>query len=86
VIAELVELWRTDDDYSHGILVPFFCAFLVWHRREQLKTVRIRGDAIGLPVILLGLAALVLGEPSCLAVERIARLYAAMMSRTSPTE
>jgi len=63
VMAELVVLWRTDDDYSHGILVPFFCAFLVWQRREQLKTTPLRGDAFGLPVLLLGLAALVLGEP-----------------------
>ena len=63
VMAELVVLWRTDDDYSHGILVPFFCVFLVWQRREQLKTTPLRGDAFGLPVLLLGLAALVLGEP-----------------------
>ena len=63
VIAELVELWRTSDDYSHGILVPFFCAFLVWQRREQLRAAPRRGDALGLPVLLLGLGALALGEP-----------------------
>jgi exosortase len=59
----LVELWRTDDDYSHGVLLPFFCAFLIWQRREQLRAAPIRGNAVGLPLLLLGLAALVLGEP-----------------------
>jgi exosortase len=63
VIVELIELWRTDDDYSHGILVPFFCAFLVWQRRDRLRVAQSRGDALGLPVLLLGLALLVVGEP-----------------------
>ncbi len=30
----LVQVWLTDDDYSHGLLVPVFAAILIWLRRD----------------------------------------------------
>jgi exosortase len=37
VLHGLVVQWRTDDNYSHGFLVPMFAAFFVWQRREALR-------------------------------------------------
>jgi exosortase len=34
---ELAQKWFHDADYSHGVLVPFFAAYLLWTRRQQLS-------------------------------------------------
>src|SRR6185503_12102078 len=48
---------------SHGFLVPVFSGYVIWTRRAQLAALTPRGSwAGGLPVLLLGLGLLVLGE------------------------
>jgi hypothetical protein len=37
-LLEMAERWKTDPRYSHGFLVPLFSAFLLWHRRDMLKS------------------------------------------------
>lgn len=37
VIGRLVEHWWTDENYSHGLLVPFVIAYLVWINFDHLK-------------------------------------------------
>lgn len=32
-LADVVERWATDPQYSHGFLVPLFSAYLLWSRR-----------------------------------------------------
>ena len=36
VLLRLVRQWYTDPDYSHGFLVPFLSAYLIWQRRDKL--------------------------------------------------
>jgi len=46
----LIEDWWTDPDYSHGIVVPFVVAYIVFRRREVLRQLRIQprtGLALG---------------------------------------
>jgi exosortase len=31
---ELYETWSTSPDYSHGFLVPFFAAYLLWRKKD----------------------------------------------------
>jgi exosortase len=38
VFAFLVAEWSTNDVYSHGFLIPAISLFLVWERREMLRT------------------------------------------------
>jgi len=52
-LAELGQKWLHDPQYSHGILVPFFAAYLLWARREYL-----RGSTA--PVLLAGFGCLLL--------------------------
>src|SRR6185436_12827985 len=63
ILQKLVTDWWDDPNYSHGFLVPVFSGYVIWTRRAQLAALTPRGSwAGGLPVLLLGLGLLVLGE------------------------
>jgi exosortase len=62
VISKLVEAWLEIPDYSHGILVPIFAAYLVWAKRRTLQKVELAPTWSGVVVIALALALLTLGE------------------------
>jgi len=36
VLAKLGRDWWTDENYSHGLLIPFIIGFIVWSQRERL--------------------------------------------------
>jgi exosortase len=61
VLGKLVTDWWTIPDFSHGFLVPFFAAFLIWEKRQTLLSVTLAPDWSGIPVIALGLVVLLLG-------------------------
>ena len=48
VLTKLVEHWWTDENYSHGLLVPFVIAYLIWMNFDDLKA------AVGKPSFLFG--------------------------------
>jgi exosortase len=62
VLGHLVQQWWSDDNYSHGFLVPLFSGYLVWQRRAALAAVPIRGHWLGWPVLVGGIGCLVLGD------------------------
>ncbi|HET7263278.1 MAG TPA: exosortase A [bacterium] len=64
VFADLATQWWTDENYSHGFLVPLISGYLLWERRRQLMRCRIETSAWGYPVLLLGLALLIVGQAS----------------------
>lgn len=37
VISQLVDRWATQEEYSHGFLIPVVSAWLLWARRDALK-------------------------------------------------
>lgn len=37
VLAKLGHDWWTDENYSHGLLVPFVIAFIIWREWDRLK-------------------------------------------------
>ncbi|MFV0389157.1 MAG: exosortase/archaeosortase family protein [Pyrinomonadaceae bacterium] len=37
VIVKLVTDWSTDENYSHGLLVPFIIAYIIWTKRKELS-------------------------------------------------
>jgi exosortase len=57
-----VSEWWNDPNYSHGFLVPVFAGFLIWQRRAALAALQPEGNWLGLPLLLIGLAMLTLGE------------------------
>ncbi len=62
ILRDLAWQWWDDPNYTHGFLVPLFSGFLVWQRRKELAALPPDGTWIGLPVLIAGLAALLLGE------------------------
>jgi exosortase len=57
----LQDLWD-DPNYSHVFIVPIISAFVLWQRRRDLAVVPIRGSWRGLPLLLAGVGALILGD------------------------
>jgi exosortase len=59
VLSKLGRDWWTDENYSHGLLVPFVIAFIVWLEFEDFRKIAIRpnlwlgGGAILLALLLL---------------------------------
>ena len=62
VLADLVRQWWDDENYSHGFLVPVFSAYVVWERRAELAAAPRDGTWWGLPVLVAGIAALIVGD------------------------
>ena len=62
VLVHLVRQWYTDPDYSHGFLVPFLSAFLIWQRRDKLFQVVRRPSNWGLLIVVFSLGLLFLGS------------------------
>jgi exosortase len=62
ILIRLVRQWNSDADYSHGFLVPFLSAYLIWQRRDTLAQVVRRPSNWGLVVVLGSLGLLFLGS------------------------
>lgn len=62
ILRALAIQWWDDANYSHGFLVPLFSLYLVWQQRAALRTLPRSGSLLGVPVILAGIGALILGD------------------------
>jgi exosortase len=62
VLKNLAIQWWTDPDYSHGILVLFFSAYVLWRQRERWTKTAIKPDNFGLLIILGAIALLFVGS------------------------
>lgn len=53
-LTMLWETWSTNDNYSHGPLVPATALVLVWLRRDRLRALAVRPAPWGLALVALG--------------------------------
>jgi exosortase len=60
-VATMWTTWTTNDNYSHGPLVPVVALGLAWMRRDRLRGVPARPDSLGLALIALACGLQVLG-------------------------
>lgn len=58
---KLVRDWYDIPDFSHGFLIPFFAAFLLWDKRAELAATPRRPSWAGLTFVVLGLLELLVG-------------------------
>jgi exosortase len=59
VLARLGRFWWDDENYSHGLLIPFVIGYILWTERGRLAAVEKRPRAaLGLAAVLAALAAL----------------------------
>jgi exosortase len=61
ILTGLARQWWEDPNYSHGFLVPIFCAWVIWTRRDQLRSLPCAPNWSGLLVTVAGLGTLALG-------------------------
>jgi exosortase D (VPLPA-CTERM-specific) len=65
-LAELVQRWNSQEEYSHGFLIPVVTAWLLWTRRDALRASIGQPSWIGPTLILLAIAVHVTGELSAI--------------------
>ncbi len=61
IIFFMVKDWYNDSNYSHGFLIPFISAYIIWKNKENISRVKTEGDSIGFLIILVGLVLYILG-------------------------
>jgi exosortase len=61
VIVGLVNDWWVDSNYSHGFLVPLVSAYLIWKKRDKLKSLEKKRSYWGFLILLLGLGIYIVG-------------------------
>jgi exosortase len=58
----LVWQWYNDADYSHGFLVPILSAYLIWARRDKLRSIPRNPSIWGMVVVLFSIGVMYLGS------------------------
>jgi exosortase len=78
VLAKLGYDWWTDENYSHGLLIPFVIGFILWLERERLsRVVKHPSFALGTMMVVLALMALWAGAAGAeLYIQRLSLLLA----------
>ncbi len=57
----MVKDWYNDSNYSHGFLIPFISAYIIWKDKEKISKIKIKEDSLGFLIILVGLVLYILG-------------------------
>ncbi len=52
--AGLFNAWQTQEEYSHGFLIPFIALFLICQKKDQLEKLEFTGAWTGVLLVLLG--------------------------------
>ena len=65
-LAEAVFRWNTQEEYSHGFLIPFVSLYILWEKKAQIKAAMGPPLWSGLAVILIAIAIFIVGEISAL--------------------
>lgn len=61
-IQKLVQNWSEDDNFSHGFLIPFIAAYMIWQKKEKLSTRDIVPSTLGLFVLFMAMAMHIVGN------------------------
>jgi exosortase len=62
ILYHLVLQWVADPNFQHGIFVPLFSLFILWQDRKRLQAIAPDPSWAGLPLVVLSLIMLSLGE------------------------
>jgi len=77
VLWRLVQSWSSDPNFSHGFIVPIFSLFIIWTQRITISSLPIKPSVWGLPIIVLALALVIIGNLGAeLFVGRVSFIFA----------
>ena len=54
-LQKLIHDWASDDNYSHGFLIPFITAYMIWQKKDELSDLIPETSNWGLLFILTGM-------------------------------
>ena len=57
----LVQDWYLIPDFAHGFLIPFFCAYVVWEKRQAIRSTPLEPSSTGTALVLLALLTYITG-------------------------
>jgi exosortase len=61
-IIKLVGDWSTDQNFSHGFLIPVIAAYMIWNKKDSLSGIATSRNNWGIVFIILGMALHLLGN------------------------
>jgi exosortase len=61
VLARLAQVWWTNPNFSHGLFVPVFSAYVMWEKRARLAAILRRPSWTGAGLLVLALLVLIVG-------------------------
>ncbi|CAN2042483.1 Exosortase/archaeosortase family protein [Candidatus Magnetomoraceae bacterium gMMP-15] len=61
-IIKLINDWSTNDNFSHGFLIPFITAYMIWEKKDELSKYILRSSNFGLLIILAGMILHIVGN------------------------
>lgn len=59
-------IWNSQEEYSHGFLIPVITLFFVWMKKDELDKFEYSGSWLGMVIVLLGMGVYFVGELSTL--------------------
>jgi exosortase D (VPLPA-CTERM-specific) len=65
-LQELLHRWTTQEEYSHGFLIPVVAAWLLWSRRDAIRGSVGQPSWLGFALIVLALIMHIIGELSAI--------------------
>ncbi len=61
MLTKLVHQWSTDENYSHGFIIPVISVYLIYAKREKLKQLAVEQAVGGLVITALGMMIYIIG-------------------------
>jgi len=76
-LTTMVGTWESREEYSHGYLLPFIAAFLIWQRKDLIERMSFSGSWKGVLLVIIGVTIVVIGSVSA---THVIVLYGALIT------
>lgn len=67
-LNRMVDYWFRKEEYSHGVLIPFITAFLIWQKKDVLERIPFSGSRTGVAITLVGALIILVGNISAITI------------------
>lgn len=61
-LAWMWHTWMITPEYSHGVIIPFITAFLIWQRKDRIERQPMTGSWAGVALVAVGGLMLIVGQ------------------------
>lgn len=61
-LTDMWAVWMNTPEYSHGVIIPFISAFLIWQKKDQIEKLPMTGSWGGVGAVAVGGLMLMVGQ------------------------